>query len=348
MPANTHHASIISYKLARYSRGTRANEPVFREKQELSYTVRKSLVDCVRDELQQLSRRLFYQRIYILAKNNLNVEPPSRVEEADFKIYLQAELKRILKLFADDSISGDKPTGCFIYMGDYSILVFECVEDIVGGFCAHLSAIADKYFQANKVFLTEDRTAETYFQAFHSRRAAQININEKFPAHTITDIELMGQQHLTIKRKLHDLCEALAEKVQNEQEASIHPATSSLKGTTVAPGRLTLEAEEPLPANIFNRLLPEVQRIELVLACNRFYCSVQRRALMYNRIPVVLDTDLLPWPIPYNYTPVGVFRHSPFDVNLTFSDYGKKDDEKDDVKSSSSEGSEKKGENSPE
>ncbi|XP_053953402.1 uncharacterized protein LOC128860144 [Anastrepha ludens] len=349
--------SINSYKLARFSRPIRYNDPIVHGKQEQCYTIRKPLVDYIRDDLHEQSRRLFYQRVFIVAKNNMKVEPPTppplqsgrssqslpsmRMEPADFKMFFQLELQRILTRYAEENVLGVKPTGFFLYMGEYSLLFIECAEDSVGSFCAHLSALADRYFLANKVFLTEDRTAETYFQTFHCRRAASININEKFPAHTTTDVELMSQQHLTIKQKLYALCEALDEKVKRELE------TVSLKGSVNAKVALslvkpTIDTEELLPAAIFNKLLPEVQRIELVLSCNRFYCNVQRRALMYKSIPAELEANLLTWPIPYNYTPLGVFRHSPYDVNLTFTDHGKKE-ENEKEKGSDSEGSEQKG-----
>lgn len=183
-------ASISSFKLARFSRPVRFKDPIVREQLECYY-IRPSLIDYIReDHLHALSRRLFYQRIYILAKNKLDVQPPvlqsrpmppavpthsgsyrsarrsvtsitsTRRDTLDFKIFLQMELQQILAQDAENSISGDRPTGLFLYMGDYTLLMFECVEDLVGSFCIQLSAIANKYFLANKVFLTEDRTGE--------------------------------------------------------------------------------------------------------------------------------------------------------------------------------------------
>ncbi|XP_036216838.2 uncharacterized protein [Bactrocera oleae] len=361
-------ASISSFKLARFSRPLRFHDPIVREQPEC-YSIRPSLIDYIREDLQELSRRLFYQRIYILAKNKLDVQPPqlqsrptpptlphggsyragrrsltsvtsARRDTLDFKIILQMELQHILARDAENSISGDRPTGLFLYMGDYTLLMFECVEDIVGSFCTQLSAIADKYFVANKVFLTEDRTGETYFQNFHYRRAVPININEKFPPNTVTDIELMSQQHLTIKDKLFELCTTLSQDIQRGQDNAMHSTISSGKGT-FSLWRPSLDFGEDLTPTIFNKLLPEVQRIELVLNCNRFYCNVQRRALMYNRIPNELDDKLHSWPIQYNYTPIGVFWHSPYDVNLTFSDYGKKEEQVEEKSSGSEEDGEK-------
>ncbi|CAD7002708.1 unnamed protein product [Ceratitis capitata] len=368
-------ASITSFKLARLSRPLRFNDPTFREQTEC-YSIRPSLVDYVRQELQDLSRRLFYQRVFIFAKNNLDVQPSAallarqaapatttttthggslrsgrrsvvssssgRRGTLDFKTMLQMELQHILTTDAEASISGDRPTGIFLYMGDYSILFFECVEDNVGSMCKHLSQLADTYFLANKIFLTEDRTGETYFNSFYCRHASPININEKFPTHTINDPELMGQQHLTIKNKLSELCATLSLEIQREMETTLHSTVSSTKGTFTL-WKPNLDFGESLSPLIYNKLLPEVQRIDLVLNCNRFYCNLQRRAGMYNRIPAELDDKVNSWPLPYNYTPVGVFGHSPYDVNLTFSDYGQKE-EKAEETGSGSEGSGEKAE----
>lgn len=78
-----------------------------------------------------------------------------------------------------------------------------------------------------------------------------------------------------------------------------------------------------LPADPYNKLLPEIQRIELVLKAHKFYRSVKEFALTYSMVPTHQDEDALFWPIQDNYTPMGIFERSEFDVNLTFADYGK-------------------------
>ncbi|XP_067645355.1 uncharacterized protein [Eurosta solidaginis] len=329
--------SILSYRVGRFSRPMRFNDVgTVREKIHPSLFIRKSLLDYVRAELDERGRRLFFQRVFIFAKNNLSVQPSQPLsqqsgrsqttldsmhpETLDFKLIFQMELLRMFIRCDESSVSFNRPTGFFIYMGDYTIIMLECVEDIVGCVCAQLSAVAEKYFLSNKVFLTEDRTEENFFETFHYFRAAPININEKFPANTITDVELMSQQHLQIKDKLHQLCEYLAEKINNEQ--AVVSTASTIKTLSV---HLRRDTDEVLPAAIFNKVIPEVQRIELVLSCNRFYSNVQRFALLYQSIPPELDDEVRTWPLSYNYTPVGVFRYTPYDVNLTFADYGKKE-----------------------
>lgn len=84
-----------------------------------------------------------------------------------------------------------------------------------------------------------------------------------------------------------------------------------------------IDVESILPADPYNKLLPEVQRIELVLKSHRFYRNVKDYAATYHRIPPHQDEDSLFWPIQDNYTPMGIFERSDYDVNLTFADYGK-------------------------
>lgn len=78
-----------------------------------------------------------------------------------------------------------------------------------------------------------------------------------------------------------------------------------------------------MPADPYYKLLPEIQRIELVLSADKFYHSVQSFALTYKEVPVHQDEFALYWPIEDNYMPLHVFERSEFDVNLTFGDYGK-------------------------
>jgi len=42
---------------------------------------------------------------------------------------------------------------------------------------------------------------------------------------------------------------------------------------------------------------------------------------LYGKVPFGRDDDGFYWPIQNNYAPPNVFRRTPFDINLTFSDY---------------------------
>ncbi|XP_037940657.1 uncharacterized protein LOC119673450 [Teleopsis dalmanni] len=95
-----------------------------------------------------------------------------------------------------------------------------------------------------------------------------------------------------------------------------------------------LEEVEFLPPLEFNKLLPEAQRIDIVLNCERFYRSLRQALNLLNVTVVMPDEEALIWPIPYNFLPLGIFERSPYDVNLTFPNYkvaevGEEDKEED-------------------
>lgn len=83
-----------------------------------------------------------------------------------------------------------------------------------------------------------------------------------------------------------------------------------------------------LAGDPFNKLLPEIQRIDLVLNSNKFYQTVKDFAQTYRVIPTHQDEDAIFWPIQNNYTPLNIFQRSSFDVNLTFGHYGKDEEQK--------------------
>lgn len=82
-----------------------------------------------------------------------------------------------------------------------------------------------------------------------------------------------------------------------------------------------------MPQDPYNKLLPEIQRIDLVLNSNKFYYKVKDFALTYRVIANHQDEEALFWPIQNNYTPLDIFERSQFDVNLTFGNYGKDEQE---------------------
>lgn len=224
---------------SRVSRVTR--QPCFTMKRSLLFQVRKSLVEYVDEELLRMSTSVFYQRIFILAKN---VEPPrqsaeakpvvtlgatvskeidgsdgddedraadkseettvsgvkevdvhesdremvtqtfrfdndSNLEESDgedeeeeeeevqpvtaapappkdmfvlFTEKLQSLARRCMKL----AYTPDPMCGLLVYMNDYTMLMLESGEDMMGIFCEQLLGCCAEFWQSNRVFMIED------------------------------------------------------------------------------------------------------------------------------------------------------------------------------------------------
>lgn len=217
-----------------------ARQPCFTMKRPLLFQVRKSLVEYVDDELLEMSTSVFYQRIFILAKN---VEPPrlsaepvkptvtlgatvtKEMEDApvassgsddstasqpakgvsdgsepetvtqtfrfdadsagqvsnnndeeeeqeeeeqvkpaiagpaapkdmfiQFSEKLQFLARRCMKL----AYTPDPMCGLLIYMNEYTMLMLESGEDMMGIFCGELLACCSDFWQSNRVFMIED------------------------------------------------------------------------------------------------------------------------------------------------------------------------------------------------
>lgn len=157
----------------------------------------------------------------------------------------------------------------------------------------------------------------------------------------------MGKQHLIIKEKMHAICRNVAASLDpiplTESEVTFvsQPTDSELLNEIMDEGEEEEEedkspsihedtplkrsnvsiASTALPPDIYRKLLPEIQRIELVLASTRFYYTLQEFFDLYGTVPFGRDDDSFWWPIQNNYTPPNIFQRTPFDINLTFAEY---------------------------
>lgn len=152
----------------------------------------------------------------------------------------------------------------------------------------------------------------------------------------------MGKQHLIIKEKMHAICRNIAASLdpisQTESEVTFlsQPFGSEMlmdEGDEEEDRSPTTQEEMPLkrsivsiastilPPDIYRKLLPEIQRIELVLASTRFYYTLREFFDLYGTVPFGRDDDSFWWPIQNNYAPPNIFQRTPFDINLTFAEY---------------------------
>lgn len=54
------------------------------------------------------------------------------------------------------------------------------------------------------------------------------------------------------------------------------------------------------------------------MSADRFFLDVNEVSLMFLTIPLPQDDDYNFWPIDNNYTPSGLYKRFPMDINLTF------------------------------
>lgn len=240
----------------------------------------------------------------------------------DFFAIFSERLQELHMQCKDAAITPDPMCGLYVHMGEYSLLMLESSEDMMGCFTRALADICDTFWLSNRVFQIEDHIKELYTKDLLFKRIPAVFLNEKFPTSTPTDEYLMGKQHLIIKEKLLTICRLIWE---SEQMGDVDSMRGSLdedddKGLQTSKSKGSITSDQ-LSVDIFRKHLPEIQRIELVLASTRFYYELDGFAKLYGQVPFARDEEGLFWPIPNNYTPPNIFRRTPYDINLTFADY---------------------------
>ncbi|XP_016933547.2 uncharacterized protein [Drosophila suzukii] len=250
------------------------------------------------------------------------VEPDSQEpgQPKDFYAIFSERLQELHKQCKAVAITTDPICGLYLHMGDYSMLMLEASEDMIGCFTRALASCAENFWQTNRVFHIEDHIQELYTKDLIFRRIPSVFLNEKFPTSTPTDEYLMGKQHLIIKDKLLTICRLISEGLQVDPDA-VSVRESDFEEDLVRSKSKGSILSEHLPMEVFRKHLPEIQRIELVLASTRFYYELDEFAKIYGQVPFAPDEDGLFWPIQNNYTPPNIFRRTPYDINLTFGDY---------------------------
>ncbi|ALC42882.1 CG15878 [Drosophila busckii] len=380
------HASITALRKSRVSR--MARRAVFTAKRPNVFKVRKSLVDYVDEELQEMETSVFYQRVFIFAKNvdleaveaekaaalavteketteteksnasataslveaegsggeeeehysrpttpdtphgpvvrifapgegeeketvthtfdfakiddddaarsdgaenvAMELEPePEPVKKRDFYDIFLEKLQDVQRKCQRMCLTPDPMCGLFLYMGEYTLLMLESGEDMMCLFCEELLEMSQDYWQSNRIFMIEDYIKEA--------KPSQLELS--FPSES-----LIGEEGFE---------EAMVESSGDDESTEAPVATKRTLSTMSA----------SLPAEVFRKLLPEIQRIELVLASTRFYYTLKEFVDLYGKMPFAADDDGLYWPVPNNYTPANIFRRTPYDINLTFADY---------------------------
>ncbi|KAH8262076.1 hypothetical protein KR038_002541, partial [Drosophila bunnanda] len=246
----------------------------------------------------------------------------TEVKPKDFFDVFSDVLKQLHKQCKEVAITPDPMCGLYLYMGEYSLLMLESSEDMMGCFTRALADCCDTYWLTNRVFQIEDHITELYTNNLIFRRTPAVFLNEKFPTSTPTDEYLMGKQHLIIKDKLHTICRMLWEGDQLEVDAdSIHESLDDEEDYDQMKRKSKSWISDQIPIDTYRKHLPEIQRIELVLASTRFYYELDDFAKLYGQVPFARDEEGYFWPIPNNYTPPNIFRRTPYDINLTFADY---------------------------
>lgn len=229
----------------RVSRNIR--QPCFTMKRPLLFQVRKSLVEYVDDELLAMNTSVFYQRIFILAKNvepprmsqvqlvtlpqkkpivqkdadeqgtaagpdstevtvksdgtfhsdkpatdgtrsdpfsNMDyedgeeeeeeeveeVKPPSIAGPKDMFVLFSEKLQHLAKHCSKLAYTPDPMCGLLVYMNDYTMLMLESGEDMMGIFCGELLKCVAEFWQSNRVVMIEDHIKQVSMRNREKRK----------------------------------------------------------------------------------------------------------------------------------------------------------------------------------
>ncbi|XP_039488871.1 uncharacterized protein LOC120450115 [Drosophila santomea] len=253
-------------------------------------------------------------------EEQLEMEIQAPDKPKDFFAVFSERLQELHKQCQAQAITPDPMCGLYLHMGEYSLLMLESSEDMIGCFTRALADCCENFWLMNRVFQIEDHVQELFTKDLMFRRIPSVFLNEKFPTSTPTDEYLMGKQHLIIKDKLLNICRLLADGQQVDLDASSTRESDFDDDLPKSKSKSSIQSEH-LPVEVFRKHLPEIQRIELVMASTRFYYELDEFAGLYGRVPFSLDEDGLFWPIQSNYTPPNIFRRTPYDINLTFAEY---------------------------
>lgn len=221
--------NVVAIRSSKQRASRNIRQPCFTMKRPLLFQVRKSLVEYVDEELLSMNTSVFYQRIFILAKN---VEPPrmslvqlatvphkkpmgatahkaatdestaggpdstdatsgaksgdqfdldSNMESGDgegeeeqeeelveevkpadvpdvkdaFALFSE-KLQYLAKYSMKQSYTPDPMCGLLVYMNEYTMLMLESGEDMMGIFCGELLKCVGEFWTSNRVVMIED------------------------------------------------------------------------------------------------------------------------------------------------------------------------------------------------
>lgn len=162
--------TVNKMRASRYGRFAKPSR--FLPKTEVdTFQIRKALNVYMREELEQLGRKTYFQRVFILA---LNIEAEklneycrnmyftvSDLQQPDFREYFQHYFDEIFAVCERKKSAAHHLSGLFIVMGcSHTYLMIEGAEDMIGIFFEELAVVHDRIWASSRVFLVEDRIGE--------------------------------------------------------------------------------------------------------------------------------------------------------------------------------------------
>ena len=161
--------SISKIRASRDNRLERLSEFLLKTTIE-SFQIRKALNLFVREELDALGRKTYFQRVFILARNisaeklkeNWENSPHknSNLKQPDCREYFQKHFEEIFEVCEKKKSTADHLTGLCVIMETHTMLLIGGAEDMIANFFDQLSGKHNHLFEISRVFLVADIIGE--------------------------------------------------------------------------------------------------------------------------------------------------------------------------------------------
>lgn len=177
-PAENDNETITKTRASRYGRFVRPSK--FLPKIEIdNFQLRKALNVYMREELEQLGRKTYFQRVYILAENidakklaeycENSYLAVSDLQQPVYRDYLQHYLDEIFNACEKKKCTTDHLSGLCICMDiTHTFVLLEGPEEMLSMVFEELSRVHDKIWFKSRVFLVEDKIGEVK-NKFHGK-----------------------------------------------------------------------------------------------------------------------------------------------------------------------------------
>lgn len=124
------------------------------------FSLRSSLFTQICNKFNSLGIKVYFQRIYILAKNNEDEQANGQNE--NYIKEFHAQMSKIFEVCEKKKISAQHVNGFLLSMDNYSILAVEGPDHMLGVFMVAFVELQKVYWSAAKVFLVQNQLEKVF------------------------------------------------------------------------------------------------------------------------------------------------------------------------------------------
>lgn len=243
-----------------------------------TFQSRRTLANCVRDNMLCSGRRSYFQRVIYLAKHKTVIEP-HKIKEPFNRI-----IKEIYKYPTDDFLGG-----LLIGHDLYSFHMLEGSDELIGNYFKHLSKTADELFEKSRVVLVYNNINQRFLEKIVWRLATLPEVSD-------FDEDNTKEQNISkFLKKMYYLFKKIHEEEADEE-------------TTFKSFYLSTDLEEWTPDEKLMDAVLDVTELQ----------TIAEFASVYGDCESMLTLKEALWPVEHDHVPSTSAAFSKYDVNLTF------------------------------